>query len=180
MWHPTLICGLILAVVALPLYRRLGWADLCVLAVLWLLAADSRPSNPGFVLTCVGLFSGALFARLYFSRKVGRIRAWLLLPVWVLAANSDLHGLLYAVRFVLPRHLPAAQATLLTRWCVYVPPLAPITFATVWFYFAYRCWSEERRAVSPGHCPKCGYDLTGNASRVCPECGSVITAQGQS
>jgi hypothetical protein len=23
----------------------------------------------------------------------------------------------------------------------------------------------------PGHCPHCGYDLTGNVSGVCPECG---------
>ena len=26
----------------------------------------------------------------------------------------------------------------------------------------------------PGHCPSCGYDLTGNVSGVCPECGNPI------
>lgn len=26
-----------------------------------------------------------------------------------------------------------------------------------------------------GHCPKCGYDLTGNTSGVCTECGGTIT-----
>ena len=26
----------------------------------------------------------------------------------------------------------------------------------------------------PGHCQDCGYDLTGNVSGVCPECGSKI------
>lgn len=29
----------------------------------------------------------------------------------------------------------------------------------------------RRRFARVGHCPKCGYDLTGNESGVCPECG---------
>lgn len=32
-------------------------------------------------------------------------------------------------------------------------------------------WWHDRRRVPPGHCQHCGYDLTGNASGVCPECG---------
>jgi len=31
-----------------------------------------------------------------------------------------------------------------------------------------------RRRPKPGRCRKCGYDLTGNVSGVCPECGSLI------
>lgn len=31
-----------------------------------------------------------------------------------------------------------------------------------------------RHRVKPGHCSKCGYDLTGNISGVCPECGTTI------
>jgi len=31
------------------------------------------------------------------------------------------------------------------------------------------------RGVQPGHCPNCGYDLTGNTSGRCPECGDSIT-----
>ena len=30
------------------------------------------------------------------------------------------------------------------------------------------------RRPLPGHCRKCGYDLTGNVSGVCPECGEAI------
>jgi len=30
------------------------------------------------------------------------------------------------------------------------------------------------RQVPPGHCRKCRYDLTGNVSGVCPECGTEI------
>ncbi len=34
-------------------------------------------------------------------------------------------------------------------------------------------WYRDRRPL-PGICHKCGYDLTGNISGVCPECGQVI------
>jgi len=35
-------------------------------------------------------------------------------------------------------------------------------------------WWRDRRRIPPGHCRKCGYDLTGNVSGVCPECGERI------
>jgi len=30
---------------------------------------------------------------------------------------------------------------------------------------------RDRRRIPPGHCPTCGYNLTGNTSGKCPECG---------
>jgi hypothetical protein len=37
---------------------------------------------------------------------------------------------------------------------------------------------RDRRRVSPANCcTACGYDLTGNASGVCPECGASITSR---
>ena len=33
---------------------------------------------------------------------------------------------------------------------------------------------EGRPFYPPGHCQKCGYDLTGNVSGVCPECGTEV------
>jgi hypothetical protein len=35
-------------------------------------------------------------------------------------------------------------------------------------------WWSDRHPFTPGHCQKCGYDLTGNVSGRCPECGTVI------
>ena len=34
-------------------------------------------------------------------------------------------------------------------------------------------WYRDRRPP-PGRCQQCGYDLTGNVSGVCPECGATI------
>ena len=34
-------------------------------------------------------------------------------------------------------------------------------------------WYRDRRK-RPGHCKKCGYNLTGNVSGACPECGEGI------
>jgi hypothetical protein len=35
-------------------------------------------------------------------------------------------------------------------------------------------WILDHRRISPGHCGKCGYDLTGNVSGRCPECGVAV------
>jgi len=34
-------------------------------------------------------------------------------------------------------------------------------------------WHQDRRSP-PGHCRQCGYDLTGNESGRCPECGQPL------
>ena len=39
-------------------------------------------------------------------------------------------------------------------------------------FYTWRTLHPNPRTL-PGHCSKCGYDLTGNESGVCPECGSV-------
>ncbi len=35
-------------------------------------------------------------------------------------------------------------------------------------------WRLDRRRYPKGHCRKCGYNLTGNVSGRCPECGEAI------
>jgi hypothetical protein len=44
----------------------------------------------------------------------------------------------------------------------------PLTLITAWL------WYRARPAIPPGHCAKCGYDLTDNVSGTCPECGMPI------
>ncbi len=40
-------------------------------------------------------------------------------------------------------------------------------------------WWLDRRRIPPGHCQHCGYDLTGNVSGRCPECGTLIEREGK-
>jgi hypothetical protein len=35
-------------------------------------------------------------------------------------------------------------------------------------------WQRDRRTRRPGHCRRCDYDLTGNTTGRCPECGLEI------
>lgn len=39
-------------------------------------------------------------------------------------------------------------------------------------------WVSGRRPL--GHCASCCYDLTGNMSGICPECGTKISGQSES
>ncbi len=52
-------------------------------------------------------------------------------------------------------------------------PLWPITFALG--ILSLLAWRSYRNARRTGFCNKCGYDLSGNLSAVCPECGTPIT-----
>ncbi len=44
----------------------------------------------------------------------------------------------------------------------------------------YLLWRHDVHPYAPGHCHRCGYDLTGNVSGACPECGAPVQpcAQG--
>lgn len=44
--------------------------------------------------------------------------------------------------------------------------------------YAVARWLHRRRCP-PGHCQKCGYNLTGNVSGRCPECGTLIAATAE-
>jgi hypothetical protein len=52
--------------------------------------------------------------------------------------------------------------------------LAAAPTAVLW----YRSWRDRHR-IPVGHCRNCGYDLTGNVSGVCPECGTPVKGEGK-
>jgi ABC-type ATPase with predicted acetyltransferase domain len=56
----------------------------------------------------------------------------------------------------------------------YVLPLwIPFLF---FFILTSYLWLTDRRRYAAGRCAECGYDLTGNTSGVCPECGTQTPA----
>jgi len=53
---------------------------------------------------------------------------------------------------------------------VCVPSLCYLAILAVWLWYP-----SDRH--SPGHCQTCGYDLTGNESGRCPECGTEVSVE---
>ena len=49
----------------------------------------------------------------------------------------------------------------------WIPPLLGVVFAIIYL------WRRDCH-YPPGHCQSCEYNLTGNESGVCPECGIEI------
>ena len=39
---------------------------------------------------------------------------------------------------------------------------------------------ERERLAKAGRCARCGYDLTGNTSGICPECGTTVSQKSDS
>ena len=56
-----------------------------------------------------------------------------------------------------------------SRWRLWIPVWVPFAAAAVLCVIGCRLSLRKFRA---GHCKKCGYNLTGNTSGVCPECGT--------
>jgi len=60
----------------------------------------------------------------------------------------------------------------------YLDPFFPIAFVFGWVYAWFVAmivgipFHIARKPKPPGHCPKCSYNLRGNVSGVCPECGT--------
>jgi len=51
-------------------------------------------------------------------------------------------------------------------------PLAVVATPTAFLF-----WYDRRRRIPPGHCQRCGYNLTGNVSGICSECGESCEAE---
>lgn len=81
---------------------------------------------------------------------------------WMPAAGSD--GWLAIIGNT---YFGLAKSYTLPIWI----PLSLLTVPTLFLFI------RDRRRIPPGHCTNCGYDLTGNVSGVCPECGNRIVRE---
>ncbi len=61
-----------------------------------------------------------------------------------------------------------------TYWTVHIPLWMPTVVFVFLFPYVYLPLHRMRKRRRKGLCLKCGYDLTGNVSGVCPECGTEI------
>lgn len=61
---------------------------------------------------------------------------------------------------------PVTGVRVIAVSCWLFLPLLAVTSGFLWY--------RDRRRIPRGHCQACGYNLTGNTSGVCPECGQRI------
>jgi hypothetical protein len=65
---------------------------------------------------------------------------------------------------------PKSRQPSFRRYFVRFPLYLPFLLVAVPTFLVW--WKRPRRRR--GHCPQCNYDLTGNVSGTCPECGAAI------
>jgi hypothetical protein len=85
-------------------------------------------------------------------------------------ALNDIAGMLYPSPFGIGAALPPTPvAAPIARYVGF-----GLIYATLPVFFA-ACWGS---ATAYPQCSNCGYNLTGNHSGVCPECGKALTPDG--
>jgi hypothetical protein len=84
------------------------------------------------------------------GRNVYKRRSWQ--PLWRCRAGTGRWGSL------------SFQFVSISLWIPFLIVASPTTILLL----------RRGRPNPPGHCSTCGYDLTGNTSGVCPECGDVF------
>lgn len=140
---------------------------------------------PGTSKVAYRLSEGALLWALLWSvggwfltatKRMWDKRTW----TWVIASIPALIGLLALLAqvrfFFFPESQlrPSSQFGLLDYFAPMIPFVQGIVLAIVLLAQA-QAWQSYGRS---GKCCTCGYDLTGNLSGTCPECGDPILRQG--
>jgi len=108
-------------------------------------------------------------ARLW-RRRESLARPWMKPVKWITLIACLLSVLAwYAIGWVRP------HGGRISRWhwdltypVCSIPVIVVLAGATVVL------WCLDRPGPGPGHCANCGYDLTGNVSGRCPECGTPV------
>ncbi|MGD8451815.1 MAG: hypothetical protein PVJ57_08355 [Phycisphaerae bacterium] len=150
----------------------LGWLVLAVLLA-WFGTATVREIVPYLVWTPLHVLPFAVI--LLASYRAGSNR----LPTWPVVT----FGLLCTIGF-LPLLLPdtrgraALDAGMVTVW-FYVARTATFTLSLPVICAFVAILGRRRAQRKTGHCSHCSYNLTGNASGRCPECGEVVSVPDQ-
>src|SRR5262249_31688217 len=151
--------------------RRVAkWAGLvssCSIATAWMLTTPAVLERP---LQAYGQ-SGRVFAAVTYGRFTLNLESRYLkstLPKDWGVIRADDRLLQPPARISYGLILPASSSD--RFWTdISIPlwlPLLIVAMPTAFF------WYRDRRRPPPGHCPKCGYNLTFNESGCCPECGT--------
>jgi len=107
------------------------------------------------------VLSGGGFGFCWFRGSLDRLfRVWGALPVaWLPKLGPATAAVRRSIIF----------SMFVPFWCVAPVVVGPTAYL----------WWRDRRRIPPGYCQKCGYNLTGNVSGRCPECGSPVAGTGE-
>jgi len=143
--------------------RILKWTGAGLTLLIFAMWMASLWYDCGFKLTstsCIGFkYQGVMFNRHPIYAQIPQITE---------IERIDWRG----IRFDLPlggfdgQQQPVVFGFFVPCWLLLVLTAIP----TAWL------WHRDRRRIRPGCCLRCGYDLTGNTSGVCSECGLPATA----
>ena len=158
-WTGTLACILILLGAA----ACLKWWRIAAYSV----AVDGGESR------VIGIIQGGLFV--YWNDRglpgVSHLKAgfWIdadsIWDGWAVCVEGwRLYGV--TPEFQFERHA-AYGSVVIPLWI----PFLLVCLPTAWL------WRVERRRVAAGGCDACAYDLTGNVSGRCPECGTPVKSE---
>ena len=64
-----------------------------------------------------------------------------------------------------------------SRTVISIPDWELATALLVLPVFTFWQWRRWKKIVSPSGCTECGYNLTGNTSGTCPECGTPVPSK---
>ena len=156
--------------------RRYIFNTLTVMSLLLLLATVGLWVDGFWNVTCVGQDQGGVCSSnrgvllMLYRAKPGRwmwIRHQNQIGTFELFIEEDLypeHGFM-GFLFVGPISSisPAEYIARIPHWFL---TLIFATLPAIWLFK----WNKHRK-LSPNACPACGYDLTGNETGKCPECG---------
>jgi hypothetical protein len=111
----------------------------------------------------------SVYNAVMFDRRTRRDLKWIALILFLLLA-----ALYWAAGWVRVQDhgSPRPPSTWSEPGCFGIPGwfvlvIVAVPAALLW-------WVDRHPDPLPGHCRKCGYDLTGNVSGRCPECGERV------
>jgi hypothetical protein len=136
--------------------RRLAWVTLTIwllLAAVWVVSLrwGVRYEHARFG---AGVYDGVC-GLWYIPAPDGRGEGWR-------ASGVTRRRDFWTIRYVQIYSTPRENAVSLPLWM----PLLLLGAATLWLF-------RSSARLRPGTCRVCGYDLTGNTSGTCPECGAA-------
>lgn len=139
-----------------PRYRKLKWLSLAASIVSFCLLVTSYLFEYGYTTNRVAIAFGE--ASFCFS----------LMPSGDTWDQLGWYGVRYEDEELSLRWKPWFGSNSPWPIAIVLPLWIPTLLSCVAAFYFHR----KARVPGPGHCLKCGYNLTGNESGICPECGT--------